>query len=394
MILNNGKFSKKLITKFRTPFYLLLAFILFCSHDLFIKMESYFLQPNQETTLSLYNGTFESSENTITRDRILDASIVAHGKRTAIDSASWKDQDTTLTQLTFNVGKPGTYVAGVSTKDRNIELTAEKFNAYLKSDGVFDMLKKRTNDSLLDQDAVENYQKHVKAIYQVGDIKSNDWKTILGYPIEFVPQANPYEKHSGEKLDLLLLLDGEPLTNQLVFANYVKDNHTHKHSDEGKAHKHEGGSHEHEHANNTNEHSHNDSHNHESDGEHHSHEDATTSDSHSHAHDDSEKEHSHTNGQQLQTNDKGIVTVDLPEDGTYYVRTISMKNVIDSDTLTHKSKWATLTFGVSHSHDPNSKTDSHSHDHEDENGLPIWVFILASVFIVAILFLIFRKKES
>ncbi|MEM6300067.1 MAG: DUF4198 domain-containing protein, partial [Bacteroidota bacterium] len=168
-------------------------------------MDTYFLQPNQEATLSLYNGTFESSENIISRDRMLDASFVSHGQRVPIDSNQWKDQDSTITQLTFNTGKAGTYVAGVSTRARNIELSAEKFNDYLKHDGVLDMLEYRTNNDLLAQNAVESYQKHVKAIYQVGDTKTDDWKTVLGYPIEFVPKANPYEKYSGEKLEVQLL---------------------------------------------------------------------------------------------------------------------------------------------------------------------------------------------
>ena len=203
-------------------------------------METYFLQPNQEATLSLYNGTFEKSENIITRDRMLDASIVAQGKRTAINQEQWKDQDSTITQLPFNTGEEGTYVVGVATKARNIELTAEKFNNYLEHDGVLDMLEQRKKDSVLDQDAVESYEKHVKAIYQVGDVKTNDWSTALGYPIEFVPQDNPYEKYSGEKLEVQLLLDGEPLPNQLVYADYLATSHSHTHDDHGHEHEHDG----------------------------------------------------------------------------------------------------------------------------------------------------------
>ncbi|HOY20395.1 MAG TPA: hypothetical protein PLC89_23985 [Haliscomenobacter sp.] len=60
-------------------------------------METYFLQANQEATLNLYNGTFETSENIITRDRMLDASVIAQGKRVALNPTQWKDQDTTIT---------------------------------------------------------------------------------------------------------------------------------------------------------------------------------------------------------------------------------------------------------------------------------------------------------
>nr|WP_299346714.1 DUF4198 domain-containing protein [Allomuricauda sp.] len=331
---------------------------------MYIKMETYFLQPDQPATLSLYNGTFENSENIITRDRILDASIVAQGKRVTIAPGQWKDQDSTITQLTFNPGEAGTYVVGISTKARNLEQTADKFNEYLEHDGVLDFLKYRTDNDLLDQDAVESYEKHVKGIYQVGDVKTNDWSTVLGYPIEFVPQTNPYEKYSGDTLELELLLDGEPLANQLVYANHIKGSHAHAHSD-----------HEHDHDGTTHSHGHE-----HGDGEH----------SHSH-NSKSEKGHTHTDGQQLRTNDQGIVSVNLPEDGIYYIRTIHMVDVADSDELTHRSKWATLTFEVSHKHDASTHTHDHHHDHEGH--IPTWVFVLGSVLLIGVLFLVFRRKN-
>ncbi len=343
--------------------YLLLV-VLLCSHDLYIKMGNYFLQPNQEATLSLYNGTFEKSENIITRDRMLDASVIAQGQRMAINPEQWKDQDSTVTQLTFTTGEAGTYVAGVSTKARNIELSAEKFNSYLEHDGVLDMLEQRKRDSLLDEDAVESYEKHVKAIYQVGEIKTNDWSMVLGYPIEFVPQANPYEKYSGEKLEVQLLLDGKPLSNQLVYADFLKGAHPHKHNK--------------------------DNHEHEHDGKKHSHDYAHFDGKHSHSHKSKKEEsHTHTSGQQLRTDDQGMVVVDLPEDGIYYLRTIHMTRATDSDELTHRSKWATLTFEVGHKHGPGT----HTHDHNHEHDIPTWVFILGSLLIIGLLFLLFRKKN-
>ncbi len=357
MKLNTREITKKFKDHYFKPICLLLAIILFSSHDLYIKVGYYFLMPNQQSTLSLYNGTFENSENIITRDRMLDASLIAHGQRIAIQADQWKDQDSTITQLSFLTGSAGTYVAGVSTKARNIELTADDFNSYLEHDGVLDMLEQRTNNNLLDQDAVESYQKHVKAIFQVGVTKTDDWSTILGYPIEFIPLANPYEKFSGDQLEVELLLDGEPLPNQLVYADYVKNPYAHSHNDL---------------AQNDN-------------GQQHTH------------NSESEGGHSHTSGQQLRTNDEGIVSINLPEDGIYYLRTIYMVSVTDSDTLTHQSKWATLTFEVTHTHDASAQTNNtstHTHDdHDHEDGIPTWIFILGSFLIIGVLFLFFRKND-
>lgn len=388
---------------------LILSLIVFCSHNLYIRMDGYFLDPNQEVSLSLFNGTFEKSDNIISRDRILDASLVGLGNRKSIDPTKWRDLDSTITQINFNVGTAGTYVAGVSTKDRNIELTAEKFNSYLEHDGVKDLLGQRTNDGSLNEDVIENYQKHVKAIYQVGDHKSDDWKTILGYPIEFVPRSNPYESFSGEQLEVQLLLDGKPLANQLVYAEHIPDSNTHTHDDpsghhhdsDGHAHEHSHKEHDHDHKNHKKQdhsHKHADhdnqhSQNHQHEHSHEVHDDVHNS--HKESHDQKKgvekeiKEHTHRDAQQMRTNEEGIITVNLPEDGLYYLRTIYMQKMDKMVGYTHQSKWATLSFAVTHHHD---KT-THTHDHHDrDSSLPDWVFIAGSLLLIVLLFLFFRKK--
>ena len=64
------------------------------------------------------------------------------------------------------------------------------------------------------------------------------------------------------------------------------------------------------------------------------------------------------------------VLVDLAEDGVYFVRTIYMTTVPDNDELTHRSKWATLTFEVSHKHGAETHRHDHDHDHDHEHSLP------------------------
>ena len=420
----------------RKALYLVFAVLLLCSHDLYIKMDAYFLEVNQEAVLNLYNGTFEKSENLITRDRMLDASLVGGGKRLAIAEEQWSDQDSTISQVRFQVGEEGTYVAGVSTKARNIELAAQDFNDYLKHDGVLDMLAKRQQEGTLESDAVESYEKHVKAIYQVGEVKTDDWNTVLGYPIEFVPLENPYDQYSGGSLKVQLLLDGKPLPNQLVYADYVggehshdheetahnhshdkAEEHSHDHADGGHSHSHDKAEeHSHDHADGGHSHSHDKaeehSHDHEDDDHSHSH-DKTEEHAHdhgdgghSHSHDkaeehshdhkeelhfhaekEAEETHTHTSGQELLTNAQGEVEIKLPADGVYYLRTIHMREVEGSDELTHRSKWATLSFEVTHQHGEGT----HTHEHE-EGGIPTWVFALGSLLVVGILFLVFRKK--
>ena len=145
---------------------LFVAFLLFSSHDMYLKLDTYFLQPDSPATIKLFNGTFDKSENVIDRNRMIDVSLVGNGVRERIDSTLWSERDS-MTLLNFKTGAPGTWVAGLSTYACNLEMDAKAFNDYLAHDGVTDMLEWRKANDALDQKANEKYSKHVKTIFQV-----------------------------------------------------------------------------------------------------------------------------------------------------------------------------------------------------------------------------------
>jgi uncharacterized GH25 family protein len=97
-----------------------------------------------------------------------------------------------------------------------LTLTAEQFNAYLEEDGLPDVLEARRVGHELDKPARERYSKHVKAVLQVGESRSQDFAVELGYPAEIVPLENPYATPRGGLLRVRCLVDGRPVANQTV----------------------------------------------------------------------------------------------------------------------------------------------------------------------------------
>ena len=189
-------------------------------HDLFLKLDSYFLKPNTLAHVRLLNGTFDRSDGLVARDRFDDISLVAHGSRTSgAESFTWHDEGKT-TSMEIQTLAPGTYLVGASTKPKEIDLKAAEFNDYLDHDGIPDTLAERRRDGELGKDIRERYSKHVRAIFQVGDKLTNDYKLSLGYPVEIIPQQNPYALKAGQTLTVLCTRDGEPLRNQFVVAGW------------------------------------------------------------------------------------------------------------------------------------------------------------------------------
>jgi uncharacterized protein DUF4198 len=190
------------------------------AHDLFLRLDSYFLPPNAKAKVQMLNGTFQSSDGIVRRDRMRDISVVAPDPRiTAAESISWRDIGKTTT-MEIQTGRPGTYVVGISTKPREIDLKAADFNDYLKHDGIPDVLAQRKSDGELGRDVRERYSKHVRAVFQVGTARTGDYRTSLHYPVEIVPQSNPYSLKVGQTLPVLCTLDGKPLINQFVMAGW------------------------------------------------------------------------------------------------------------------------------------------------------------------------------
>lgn len=187
------------------------------AHDLFIKMDSYFVSPNTAVTLPIINGTFVLSENAITPDRVGDVSLVVNGRRTTLGLDGWTaETDTTFLQL--RTGDAGTYVVGVSTLPRTLGLDGPDFNEYLAVDGIPDMLVDRAANRELNDEAWEEYSKHIKAVFQVGDARTGGLDVALGYPAELVPLVNPYELTVGGEMIVRALVDGEPVAGQLVLV--------------------------------------------------------------------------------------------------------------------------------------------------------------------------------
>jgi len=199
----------------------LLGVALFVSagaHDLFFKFDSYFLPPHSKTTVRLLNGTFRASEATLARDRMVDVSIVnPSGERTHPPQSGWRDDGTT-TLLDFETAAAGTYTIGLSTSSREVEQKAAQFNDYLAHEGMPDTLAERKKKNELNKDIRRRYSKYVKAIFQVGEARTDSYKTLLGYPVELVPLRNPYALKPGDTLEVLCLRNGQPLANQIMAA--------------------------------------------------------------------------------------------------------------------------------------------------------------------------------
>jgi uncharacterized GH25 family protein len=215
---------------------------------------------------------------------MVTSSIVGPDYKFEAKESDWYDKGN-ATHLKFKTGKSGTYLAGVSTKARVIELSADDFNSYLAHDGVVNVLEERKKSGKDKNSARESYAKSAKVLLQVGNSRTDDYKKVMGYPVEIVPVSNPYEAKSGDDLRFQLLQNGKPLSNHLIYAGHRVP--------------------------------------------------SEKRDDHGHTHDDAS----------LTTDGNGMFSVKIDHAGHWYLRTIHMVES-DDPNLEYVSNWATLTFEI------------------------------------------------
>lgn len=206
----------------RKIFPLLLVAAVFVStvaaHDLYLKLDGFFVAVNQKISVKILNGSFMASEGAVTFARLQDVSTISpSGTRTSLKEADFAKEDKTAF-LNLQPTEEGNYVVGLSTMTREIDLKAKDFNEYLTEDGIPDTLAERKRKKELTKDVRERYSKHVKIIFQVGGKQSDNYKTALGYPVEIVPITNPYSLKTGDTFEFQCLKDGKPLVNQFVMS--------------------------------------------------------------------------------------------------------------------------------------------------------------------------------
>ena len=202
------------------------AFLMMCAlvavpalaHDLFLKLDSFFVAVNDKVSVKILNGSFQGSEGAVSFARLKDVSVISPtGVRSNPKETDFTKDDKTAF-LNLQPSEVGNYVVGLSTMPREIELKGKDFNEYLTHDGIPDTLAERKRKKELNKDVVERYSKHVKTIFQVGDKQSDNFKTALGYPVEIVPVTNPYSLKSGNTFEFQCLKNGKPLVNQFVMT--------------------------------------------------------------------------------------------------------------------------------------------------------------------------------
>lgn len=103
----------------------------------------------------------------------------------------------------------GDLVISVHSAPNFIELAPDKFVAYLKEEGLTHVIDWRAQHGESNKPGRERYSKFAKSIVLSG-APDDSYRQVTGFPIEIIPESNPYTLHPGGQLPVRVLFQGKP----------------------------------------------------------------------------------------------------------------------------------------------------------------------------------------
>jgi uncharacterized GH25 family protein len=118
----------------------------------------------------------------------------------------------------LRVALPGLLVIGYRSNPSAVELTAEKFNQYVKEEGLDAVAAWRARRNETGSGVRELFSRAAKSLVLAGPASDAQSDRPLGFTLELVAERNPYAMRAGQDFPVRLTYEDRPLAGALVVA--------------------------------------------------------------------------------------------------------------------------------------------------------------------------------
>lgn len=113
--------------------------------------------------------------------------------------------------MTIPLKEEGTHLILMESNNSLIESEGERFNEFLRDEGLDEVYDQRQRTNTLNKPAKEFYSCHTKLLVQVGARRDETFRKADGFPVEIIPEQNPYTLKKGDPLRFRIVYQGKPL---------------------------------------------------------------------------------------------------------------------------------------------------------------------------------------
>jgi uncharacterized GH25 family protein len=185
------------------------------AHEFWLQPKEFSWEPTRAMPLSLLVGHGDhGTRSTIPSRRITRFAVIGpRGDALDLRSKVHPGVDTEL-----QLDAPGAYVVVLATDNQaRSDLPAERFNNYLRAEGLTPALTARQQAGRMQAEGSERYSRQAKSLVQVGaPLRQLHVTQPIGLRLEIVPEINPYAQPRSAELPVRVIFEEKPLAGALV----------------------------------------------------------------------------------------------------------------------------------------------------------------------------------
>lgn len=186
----------------------LVAHIALYAHDFYILPHLFRVAPNSKIVINFNNGdSFPESEAAPALSRLKNAELQSAAGIVAVSDLHIDGKR--AAGIVKVPEQSGSLLLSAHTAPHFIELAPDKFLDYIKEEGLTHVIDWRAQHGETNKPSRERYTKFAKSLL-VSGAPNNFYIHPIGFPIEIIPEADPYTLHPGDKLPVRVVFQGKP----------------------------------------------------------------------------------------------------------------------------------------------------------------------------------------
>ena len=193
------------------------------AHDLYILPERFFAAPNQAILAGFHNGdSFPQSEVSPKLERVRDTNLISVSGLATMHNLKIDGKRATATAMAPATGE---FFLTIRTIPNILRSEPAQFLSYLKEEGFSQVIEWRTSHGETQKPARERYSKYAKSLLIAGTT-DGFFNHQLGFPIEIIPESDPYKAKPGQALPIRVVFKCKPASGLQVEIAWADEGQT------------------------------------------------------------------------------------------------------------------------------------------------------------------------
>lgn len=184
------------------------------AHDFWIEPTTFAPEPGQIIGARLRVGENFAGDVVLRDPALIKEFVVVDSQGSSLVVGRAGDEPAGVARVV----RPGLLVIGYQSHPSAVELPADKFDEYLKEEGLDAIAAQRTGRKESSATVREQFSRCAKSLLMSGAPSATQGDRVLGFTLELLAERNPYALRDGEALPLRLIYENRPLAGTLVVA--------------------------------------------------------------------------------------------------------------------------------------------------------------------------------